>query len=83
MDLYLTKPSDGLHCNNIFLVVVVVAFIADAVTIVVDTFKDYILIIKDIPPILIVMAINILAVVRIQVVRIQVVRIQVMLEVIN
>jgi hypothetical protein len=51
MGLYLTKPFNDLHCNSIFFVIdaAVVAFINDAVAIVVDTFKDYIHVVaKDI-----------------------------------
>jgi hypothetical protein len=52
MGLYLTKPFNDLHCKSIFFVigdVVVVAFIDDAIAIVVDTFKDYIHVVaKDI-----------------------------------
>jgi len=77
MGLYLTKSFCGLHCNNNVFERVTVTFINDAIVVVIDTFKDYILIVMDIL-ILIVMDIN-----NLMGIHIQVVHIQVMLGIIN
>jgi hypothetical protein len=71
MGLYLTKSFCGLHCNNNVFERFTVTFINDAIVVVIDTFKDYILIFTDIL-ILIVMDINNLMVIHIQLVHIQV-----------